>query len=175
MTPSTADMSLSVSHDSHEMLWMRFHNATYGAAIRIREQLSSGLEQLVYQSHRPKSGQWLNQTAFLVDALRNDALNGTDISLILDKNSAPEVKKEQLNIATASTAARDALFSAASPLQCAQNFSYQVEPFAGLCRNVMAKLDAIITERAQEGFTEKNHYSARAKPADSQKQATGMP
>jgi len=171
MTSSAVDMPQSAAH---EILWVRFQDATYGAAIRIREQLSSGLEQLVYQSHRPKSGQWLNQTAFLVDALRNDALNGTDIGLILEKESEPEIKKEQFSIATASATARDALFSAASPLQCAQNFSQKIEPFASLCRNVMAKLDAIITERAQESFTEKSYYLARAKPVDTQKQATGM-
>jgi len=147
----------------------RIRVATLGAAARTKTQLTNGLEQLRYQGQQQKGTHWLNQTAWLVDTLKHDAMNGLDIVLIVDEGDPAVVQKSQIKIKQAGAYARNALFSAASPLQCAHNFSVQVEPFTVLCNDVAAQLDTLVNKHTQVEW-ESLVAMHRSKPSQGQGQ-----
>jgi len=150
----------------------RLHLATISAAVRTKGQLVNGLERLKFQSNLKKGGRWTFQTAWLVDTLKHDAMNGLDITLIVNDEDVSTVKERQFKITQAGTYARNALFSAASPLQCARNFSTQVEPFAVLCADVASQLEFLVNRHTQ---TDEDSVILlyRTKPEQSQGQLPG--
>jgi len=148
----------------------RLRVATLGAAARTKRQLTNGLEQLRYQGQQQKNVHWLSQTAWLVDTLKHDAMNGLDIALIVDETDPAVIQKNQIKIKQAGAYARNALFSAASPLQCAHNFSVQVEPFALLCKDVATQLDVLVNKHTQDEW-ESLISMDRAKPSQGQGQS----
>jgi len=145
----------------------RLHLATLGAARRTQVQIMHDLDRLKTQSKRQKSARWLNESAWLVDTLRADAMNGVDIILIAGDADPHEVQEYQSKIKATGTYARAALFSAASPLNCARNFSRQASPFILLCADVAMKLEEIVHS---DNLEEKLTTLYRARPSQSQGQ-----
>jgi len=122
----------------------RLHLATIGAAMRTQMQLTDGLEELDRQSIRQKGNLWLNQTAWLVDTLKHHAMDGLDITLIVGEEDLSTVRNRQLKLKQTGIYARNALFSAASPLQCARNFFTHVEPFTSICSGIASQLETLV-------------------------------
>jgi len=147
----------------------RLHLSTLSSARRTQSQITQGIALLAHQGRRQKSNQWLNDVAWQVDVLKTDAMNGLDIMRIANETDQITLKDYQSRIRDTCGNARNALFSAASPLQCAHNFSRSAKPFVLLCVDVATKLSLI----AQTQTPQPNQVTHDlAKPAQGQEQHT---
>lgn len=84
---------------THEGLMARLQRAGLATASRTAGLLQSGLGLLSHQMQRPKNSSWPGETAWVIDGLKHNALDGLDAQEALGVISLEHKRVEQVELA----------------------------------------------------------------------------
>src|SRR5690606_30998129 len=102
--------------------------------------LQSGLGLLSHQMQRPKNSSWPGETAWVIDGVKHNALDGLDAQEALGVISLEHKSVEQVELAQAAKAAKQALFSTSSPIASAIELPKHMGGFTQKCLFILGAL-----------------------------------
>lgn len=141
----------------------RLRSAEVSSAVRAGNNLQDGLNILTHQMGRLKTIGWQGETAWILDALRGNALDGLDYQLSMDKISAGAFDSDRATLSRTGDTARQALMSSPAPIAGAIALQKHLGPFTGCCVNIINQL-RVITDGEVEVEADLKHET----PKDSQ-------
>ena len=141
--PNSDSQSLS-SNPAPQHLLSRFQRASTATATRAAGLLNSGLSLLSHQLQRPKNSTWQGETAWVLDGLKNNALDGLDAQEALGAKSTPDKLVDQRELTQSGKLAKQALLSSPSPMVGAVELQKHVGGFSEKCVQILSELRSLI-------------------------------
>jgi len=167
---ATASNSAPNTVSAHEGLVARLQRAGIATATRTAGLLQSGLGLLSHQMQRPKNGSWQGETAWVMDGLKHNALDGLDVQEALGVISLERKQLEQGELAQAGKVAKQALFSTPSPIASAIELQKHVGGFTQKCLSILGDLKRL-TEGESDKQAESPYESRRARAIEKESSA----
>lgn len=172
MMPSSQIPATTASGSQINAMLDRFRLASMAAATRAADVLQSGLSLLSHQMQRPKTGAWQGETGWVLDGLKNNALDGLDAQEHLGAKSAEDKKRDQQELVQSGRLAKQALLSSASPIASAVELQKNIGGFTAKCSQILTDLRALTQDDSESDSYYQTH-GRRARASEKEESSPG--
>jgi len=125
------------------LLIARFHRGLYASVNRVQQEMSCAITLIEEMQRMLKSTRWQCEVAWLLDGLRNNAMDGIDLEVGLHSMDEREGSTLRHEIQGNFLHARRALFSSPTPVRSAMLFETPMKVFAFTCNGTISRLQAL--------------------------------